>query len=67
MSLGISMIIPDSVKFSVQTDTILSKQNRSTEGSKLKSPKTRQVMERLVSTLEHMQVPKGDRTRCPED
>ena len=31
------------------------KQNRSTEGySKLKSPETRQVQERLVSTLEHM-------------
>ena len=43
------------------------KQKRSTEGcSKFKSPETRQVQERLVSTLEHMQVPKGDRTRCPE-
>ena len=32
------------------------KQNRSTEGwSKLKSPETRQVPERLVSTLEHLQ------------
>ena len=31
------------------------KLNRSTEGcSKLKSPETRQVQERLVSTLEHM-------------
>ena len=40
--------------------------NRSTEGcSKLKSPETRQVHERLVSTLEHLQVPKWDRTRCP--
>ena len=38
------------------------KQNRSTEGrSKLKSPETRQVQEILVSTLEHMQVPKWDR------
>ena len=27
----------------------------------------RQVQERLVSTLEHMQVPKWDRTRCPEE
>ena len=45
-----------------------SKKNRSTEGcSKLKSPGTRQVQERLVSTLEHMQVPKWDRTRCPEE
>ena len=44
----------------------LNKQKRSTEGcSKLKSPETRQVQERLVSTLEHMQVPKWDRTRCP--
>ena len=42
-------------------------QKRSTEGcSKFKSPETRQVQERLVSTLEHMQVPKWDRTRCPE-
>ena len=38
------------------------KQKRSTEGcSKLKSPETRQVQERLVSTLEHIQVPKWDR------
>ena len=44
------------------------KQNRSTDGfSELKSPDTRQVQERLVSTLEHMQVPKWDRTRCPEE
>ena len=43
-------------------------QKRSTEGcSKFKSPDTRQVQERLVSTLEHMQVPKWDRTRCPEE
>ena len=35
------------------------KQKRSTEGcSKFKGPETRQVQERLVSTLEHMQVPK---------
>ena len=39
------------------------KQNRGTEGcSKLKSRETRQVQERLVSTLEHMRVPKCDRT-----
>ena len=44
------------------------RQKRSTEGcSKFKSPETRQVQERLVSTLEHMQVPKWDRTRCPEE
>ena len=44
------------------------KQKRSTEGcSKYKSPETRQVQERLVSTLEHMQVPRWDRTRCPEE
>ena len=44
------------------------KQKRSTEGcSKFKGPETRQVQERLVSTLEHMQVPKWDRTRCPEE
>ena len=42
--------------------------NRSTEGcSKLRSPETRQVQEILVSTLEHLQVPKWDRTRCPEE
>ena len=47
---------------------ILKKQKRSTEGcSKFKGPETRQVQERLVSTLEHMQVPKWDRTRCPEE
>ena len=44
------------------------KQKRSTEGcSKLKGMETRQAQERLVSTLEHMQVPKWDRTRCPEE
>ena len=44
--------------------TNLLKQKRSTEGySKFKSPETRQVQERLVSTLEHMQVPTWDRTR----
>ena len=44
------------------------KQKRSTEGcSKFKSPETRQVYERLVSTLEHMQVPKRDTTRRPKD
>ena len=47
--------------------SVISK-NWSTEGcSKLKSPETRQVQERLVSTLEHLQVPKWDRTRCPEE
>ena len=45
-----------------------SSKNRSTEGcSKLKSPETRQVQEILISTLEHLQVPKWDRTRCPEE
>ena len=29
--------------------------------------KSRHVQERLVSTLEHMQVPKRDRTKCPEE
>ena len=44
------------------------KQKRSTEGcSKFKGPETRQVQERSVLTLEHMQVPKLDRTRCPEE
>ena len=42
-------------------------QKKSTEGcSKFKSLETRQVQERLFSTLYHMQVPKWDRTRCPE-
>ena len=46
----------------------ISKQKRSTEGcSKFKGQETRQVQERLVSTLEHMQVQKWDRTRCPEE
>ena len=53
------------VEIQIETST---KQKRSTEGcSKFKSPETRQVQERLVSTLEHMQVPKWDRTRCPEE
>ena len=44
------------------------KQKRRTEGcSKLKSPETRQVQERLVSTLEHMHVLKRDRTGCSEE
>ena len=44
------------------------KQKRSTEGcSNFKSPETRQVQERLVSSLVHMQVPKWDRTRYPEE
>ena len=33
----------------------------------IQKSETRQVQERLVSTLEHMQVPKCDRTRCPEE
>ena len=46
----------------------LIEQKRSTEWcSKFKSPETRQNQERLVSTLEHMQVPKWERTRCPEE
>ena len=37
------------------------KKHRTTEGcSKLESPETRQVQERLVSTLEHLQVPKWE-------
>ena len=52
--------------YSIKTYSL--KQKRSTEGcSKFKSSETRQVQERLVSTLEHMQVPKWDRTRCPEE
>ena len=49
-------------------EKLYKKQKRSTEGcSKFKSLETRQVQERLASTLEHMQVPKWDRTRCPEE
>ena len=45
-----------------------SKQNRSTEGcSKFKSLEARQVHEKLVSTLEHLQVQKSDRTSCPAE
>ena len=32
-----------------------------------KSPETGQVQERLVTALEHLQVPKGVRTRCPDE
>ena len=35
--------------------------------SKLKSPETRQVQERYIYILEHLQVQKLDRTRCPEE
>ena len=53
-------------KTTVQSEGQTFKQKRSTEGcSKFKGPETRLVQERLVSTLEHMQVPKWDRTRCP--
>ena len=56
------------VKWDLNTVLYIAKQKRSTEGcSKFKGPETRQVQERLVSTLEHMQVPKWDRTRCPEE
>ena len=73
------MLIPPEMNLKTQflilrgNDTIYdiqlsNKQKRSTEGcSKFKSPETRQVQERLVSTLKHMQVPKWDRTRCPEE
>ena len=56
------------VRLCVPPTNSSTKQKRSTEGcSKFKGPETRQVQERLVSTLEHMQVPKWDRTRCPEE
>ena len=32
-----------------------------------KSPETWQVQEKMVSTLEQMQVPNKDRTRCPHE
>ena len=55
------------VKSHGQGHLLISK-NRSTEGCpKPKSPETRQVQEILVSTLEHLQVPKQDRTRRPEE
>ena len=54
--------------YNIERLSVCNMQKRSTEGcSKFKSPETRQVQERLVSTLEHMQVPKWDRTRCPEE
>ena len=44
---------------------IYKEQKRSIEGcSKFKSPETRQVQERLVSTLEHMQRQKGGDLTC---
>ena len=43
----------------IASECLGKKQKGSTEGcSKFKSPETRQVQERLVSTLEHIQVPK---------
>ena len=45
----------------------LSKKSSSEGCPKFKNPETRQAQERLVSTLEHMQVPKWDMTRCPEE
>ena len=51
-----------------EKDGKVAKQNRRTEGcSKLKIPETRQVHKRLVSTLEHLQVPNSDRARCPDE
>ena len=68
MILAVAMLL---ILYHVTANVVcimLIKQKRSTEGcSKFKSPETRQVQERLVSTLEHMQVPKWDRTRCPEE
>ena len=62
------LFIYSNQNFKRATFTLCIKQKRSTEGcSKFKSPETRQVQERLVSTLKHMQVPKWDRTRCPEE
>ena len=63
-------ILLTSVHYSVklQIAKLHKAKTRSTEGcSKLKSPETRQLQERLVSTLEHLQVPKWERTRCPEE
>ena len=52
----------------VHPTAVSESKNRSAKGcSKLKSPETRQVQERLVSTLEHLQVPMWDRTRGPEE
>ena len=57
------VLLNDTVKKIICLQTIHSKQKRSTEGcSKFKNPETRHVQERLVSTLEHMQVPKWDRS-----
>ena len=49
-------------------DLNTNEQKGTTEGcSKFKSLETGQVQEKLASTLEHMQVPKWDRTMCPEE
>ena len=67
-SLVDSLVIEKTIGPALGPYTAFHKQKRNTEGcSKLKSPETRQVQERLVSTLEHMQVSKWDRTRCPEE
>ena len=63
------VLIDNMLEFAVDNISLfyVKRQKRSTEGcSKFKGPETRQVQERLVSTLEHMQVPKWDRTRCPD-
>ena len=59
---------PRSAKCKIVLDFNDTKQNRGTDScSKLKSPETRQVQERLVSTLEHLQVTKLDQIRRPEE
>ena len=65
--LKIFNLLPNNLR-RVTAITSFESKNRSTEGCpKLKSPETRQVQEMLVSTLEHLQVPKWDRTSSPEE
>ena len=60
--------IPVCLEAAKRTVLKVKRKNRSTEGcSKLKSQETRQAQEILVSTSEHLQAPKWDRTRRPEE
>ena len=62
--LNIKWTVPNKASLDEMDLHTVSSKTRSTEGcSNLKSPETRQVQEILVSTLEHLQVPKWDRTR----
>ena len=60
LQLSSNMVLMNSCPkniYQIEYGFMCSKQKKSTEGcSKFKSPESRQVQERLVSTLEHMQV-----------